>query len=264
MQRLSSAVCGPPGFGGLRREVAMKLVCTLLFLGLAMMAYAQSQTQEQPQTQQQTNEQSPPPQKTTVQVQSPVQVQTPRAKVPPPPPPRPIPFFRWELTGGYAHISGNEGLNGFNVGGSVFLAPKVSLGFNYDGVYDTTVLGTFALTNVGLTTSKSHLQDFMAGGRFFFPGVLKIHCGTKEVVPFLQPFLQAQFGESNLWSQVTSVNVGTISSSDTTFSWLLGGGGDIRVSDHFSARVSTDLLRTHFADEGQSRIRIILGVVGRF
>lgn len=38
----------------------MKLVCTLLFLGLAMMAYAQSQTQEQPQTQQQTNEQSPP------------------------------------------------------------------------------------------------------------------------------------------------------------------------------------------------------------
>src|SRR5579871_6270456 len=212
----------------------MKFACTVLILGLSLMAYAQSDAQS------------------SAQPSAPQQPQ------------RPERFYRWEIAGGYAHISGNEGLDGFNVGGSVFLAPKVSLGFNYDGVYDTTVLGTFALTNVGLTTTKSHLQDFMAGGRFFFPGVLKVHCGTKNVLPILTPFFQAQFGESNLWSQVSSVNVGTVSSSDTQFTWLLGGGGDIRFADHWSARVSADLLRTHFADEGQSRIRIILGVVGRF
>ena len=243
----------------------MKFTCTVLVLGLSLIAYAQSaasQSNAQAPAPQQAPEPSPAP------AQSNAQPQTPHPTNVPPPAPRQYKraenFYRWEIAGGYAHISGNEGLDGFNVGGSVFLAPKVSLGFNYDGVYDTTVLGTFALTNVGLTTTKSHLQDFMAGGRFFFPGVLKVHCGTKNVLPILTPFFQAQFGESNLWTQVASVNVATVSASDTQFTWLLGGGGDIRFADHWSARVSADLVRTHFADEGQSRIRIILGVVGRF
>ena len=242
----------------------MKFACTVLILGFSLMAYAQSDAQSsaQPSAPQQ------PAQPSAATVQSNAQSQTPHPANAPLPTPqhpqRPERFYRWEIAGGYAHISGNEGLDGFNVGGSVFLAPKVSLGFNYDGVYDTTVLGTFALTNVGLTTTKSHLQDFMAGGRFFFPGVLKVHCGTKNVLPILTPFFQAQFGESNLWTQVASVNIATVSASDTQFTWLLGGGGDIRFADHWSARVSADLVRTHFADEGQSRIRIILGVVGRF
>jgi hypothetical protein len=243
----------------------MKFVGTVLILGLSLMTYAQSvgsQSNPQSPALQQPAEPSPPP------GQSNAQSQTPHPTNAPPPAPqqrkRPEKFYRWEIAGGYAHISGDEGLDGFNVGGSVFLAPKISLGFNYDGVYDTTILGTFALTNVGLTTSNSHLQDYMAGGRFFFPGVLKIHCGTKNALPILHPFFQAQFGESNLYSKLTSVNIGTISSSDTRFSWLLGGGGDINFADHWSARVSADLLRTHFADSGQSRIRVILGVVARF
>ena len=60
------------------------------------------------------------------------------------------------------------------------------------------------------------------------------------------------------------MNVGTVATQDTAFSWLLGGGGEFRIDNHFAARVSADLLRTHIADEGQSRIRVILGVVGRF
>ena len=243
----------------------MKFVCTVLILGLSLMAYAQSAA-SQFNTQSSAPQQSAEP--SAAPAQSNAQSQTPHPANAPPPAPqqpkRPERFYRWEIAGGYAHISGNEGLDGFNVGGSVFLAPKMSLGFNYDGVYDTSVLGTFALTGVGLTSSKSHLQDFMAGGRFFFPGVLKVHCGNKNVMPILTPFFQAQFGESNLYSQLTSVNIGTVTSSDTRFTWLLGGGGDFNFSDHWSARVSADLLRTHFADEGQSRIRIILGVVGRF
>jgi len=232
----------------------MKVVCAILFLGLSVIASAQSTTPQQSPAQ-------APPQEQSAQSQAPHQTNT---APPPQQPQRTRPFYRWEFGGGYAHISGDEGLNGFNVGGSVYLAPNVSLGFNYDGVYDTTILGSFALTNVGLTTTKSHLQDYMAGGRFYFPGILKIHCGTKDVLPILHPFVQAQFGESELWTEVSSVNVGAITSSDTAFAWLLGGGGDIRFADHWSARVSADLLRTHFADAGQSRIRIILGVVGRF
>jgi hypothetical protein len=243
----------------------MKFVCMVLFLGLSLMAYSQSLGW-------QSNEQSPAPQQSATLLPAPEQSnpqsQTPHQTNAPPPTPqrsnRPQRFYRWEIGGGYAHISGNEGMDGFNVGASVFLAPNVSLGFNYDGVYDTSVLGAFALTNVGLTTSNSHMQDYLAGGRFYFPGVLKPHCGANNVLPILHPFVQAQFGESNLYSKVTSVNVGTISSSDTQFSWLLGGGAEVNFADHWSARVSADLLRTHFVDSGQSRIRVLLGVVGRF
>ena len=256
----------------------MKVVCAVLLLGLSVMASAQSpdfmelsviasaqppDAQQTPtqSTPQHTPAQSPPPQQ-SAQSQTPDQTKAPSA---PQPSQRPAKFYRFELSGGYAHISGNEGLNGFNAGASFFLNPSISLGFNFDGVWDTTILGSgvFALTNIGLVTSKSHLYDYMSGPRIYFPGVFKPHCGV-NALPVLRPFVQAQFGESTLWTQVTGVNVGTVASEDTAFSWLLGGGGEFRIDDHFSARVSADLLRTHFADQGQSRIRVILGVVGRF
>ena len=232
----------------------MKIVYTILFLALAIMAHAQSSAPSQ------SNTQSPTAQPSRAQSATPpASPQTAQQ-----PAQRARPFYRWELAGGWSHITGNEGLNGFNVGGSVFLDPKISLGFNYDGVYDTTVLGSFALTNVGLTVTKSHLQDFMTGPRFYFPGLFALHCGAQGHLPILHPFVQAQFGESELWTEVSLQNVGTVTSSDTAFSWLLGGGGDFDISEHFAARISTDLLRTHFVDTGQSRLRLIVGVVGRF
>jgi hypothetical protein len=237
------------------------------------MAYAQSQTSEQATPQSQTQQQSEPqpqqPAQTSAPPPKPQQsnAQTPHQTNAAPPAPQPPKmdtiWHRFEVGGGYAHISGDGGMDGFNVGASFFLAPRVSLGFNYDSVYDTTTLGSFALTNVGATVSNNHMQDYMAGFRIYFPGVFRPNC-VPTAVPVLHPFFQAQFGESNLYSKVTSVNIGTISTSDTRFTWLLGGGSDFRIDDHWSARVSADLVRTHFADVGQSRIRIILGVVGRF
>jgi hypothetical protein len=233
----------------------MRVVCSVLFLGLSVIASAQSQTLQQ-------NPAPSPPQQQTPQSQTPDQTKAPPVPQKPKPPAK---FYRWELSGGYAHISGNEGLNGFNAGASGFLAPNISIGFNFDGVWDTTILGSgaFALTNIGLVTTKSHLYDYMAGPRIYFPGVFKPHCGI-NALPVLRPFVQAQFGESTLYTQLTGVNVGTVATQDTAFSWLLGGGGEFRIDDHFAARVSADLLRTHIADSGQSRIRVILGVVGRF
>jgi hypothetical protein len=247
-----------------------KVVCAILLLGPSVIASAQSpdftgpsliasaqppdaqQTPAQPHPQQQTN--APPPTPPPASPQSTAQTAAQQTR----------PFYRWELSGGWSHITGNEGLNGFNAGASVFLAPKISIGFNYDGAWDTTVLGAFALTNVGLTVTKSHLQDFMAGPRIYFPGVFALHCGAKGHLPILHPFVQAQFGESELWTEVSVQNVGVITSSDTAFSWLLGAGGDFDFDKHFAARISGDLLRTHFVDTGQSRLRLIVGLVGRF
>src|SRR5215469_12999317 len=142
----------------------MKFLYTILFIGLAMMAYAQTQTPDQSNapsaTSQQSNAQLQVQQQSSAQTQTQPQpgqpsTTTQRAKQPN--------FHRWEVGGGYSHITGNGGLNGFNVGGSVFLDPKISLGFNYDSVYDNTILGTFAVTNVGLTVAKNHLQNFLTG-----------------------------------------------------------------------------------------------------
>jgi hypothetical protein len=245
----------------------MKVVCAALLMGLSVTALAQSPdfvgltviASAQPPDEQQTPAQSPPQQQTNAQATNAAHA---NAQVSQQPAAKYTPFHRFELSGGWSHITGNEGLDGFNAGAFVYLDPRISIGFNYDGVYDTTILGAFALTNVGLTTTKSHLQNFMAGPRFYFPGLFKGHGNVRGHI--LHPFAQAQFGESELWSQVTAVNVGTVTSTDTAFSWLLGAGGDFDFKSRWSARISVDLLRTHIADAGQSRLRLIMGLACRF
>ena len=167
-----------------------------------------------------------------------------------------------ELSGGYAHISGDGGLDGFNVGAAWRMSNRVLLAFDYDSAWDTSQLGVFELTQTGLIVSKSHLQDVLLGPRVSFAGVLK---DKKTFVPRLWPFAEAQFGFSHLNSSLedkaTSV---TQSASDNGFSWMVGGGADYRAASHWMGRFKVDFLRTHFADDGQSRLRLSLGIAYTF
>jgi outer membrane protein OmpA-like peptidoglycan-associated protein/opacity protein-like surface antigen len=167
-----------------------------------------------------------------------------------------------ELSGGYAHISGDGGLDGFNVGAAWRVGNRVSLAFDYDSAWDTSQLGVFELTQTGLLVSKSHLQDVLVGPRVSFSGLLK---DKKTFVPRLWPFAEAQFGFSHLNSSLedkaTSV---TQSASDNAFSWMVGGGADYRLASHWVGRFKVDFLRTHFSDEGQSRVRLTLGIAYTF
>lgn len=159
-----------------------------------------------------------------------------------------------EASGGWAHVTGNFGLDGYNVGIAGWFNPRVAVAFDYDGVYDTSTVGIFQLTNVGLISSHSHLQDFLFGPRIYFPGVIKttkLKAGKR-----LTPFAEAQFGVSHLHSSVSQVNVGAQSASDTAFSWMLGAGADYRLNPRWLARLKLDFLRTHLADQGQSRLRL--------
>jgi hypothetical protein len=166
-----------------------------------------------------------------------------------------------ELDGAYAHISGDGGLDGFNAGAALWFTPRVTIGIDYDSGWDRSHLGTFELTQLGLIVTKNHLQDFMIGPRIFLPGVIK----SRKHIPSLFPFAEAQFGESILNSKLQApiLNV-NLSASGTEFTWLLGGGADLRLASHWVGRVKLDLLRTHFADEGQSRVRFVLGVAYTF
>jgi hypothetical protein len=154
-------------------------------------------------------------------------------------------------------------LDGFNAGAALYFTPRVSIAADYDGVYDTSTIGPFAISQFGTVAVKSHLQDFLFGPRIFFPGLIKNK--TNEKVRLLRPFGEAQFGVSHLNSTIRQpqLNVSQ-SASDNAFTWMIGGGTDYRLSTHWSARGKLDLERTHFADSGQSRLRVVLGVTYAF
>ena len=132
-----------------------------------------------------------------------------------------------EVSGGYAHISGDGGLDGFNVGAAAWVSHRVSLAFDYDSAWDTSHLGVFELTQTGLIVTKSHLQDFLVGPRISFPGMLK----SKETyLPRLWPFAEVQLGASHLNSTLEDPTTGiSQSASDNAFSWMVGGGADYRL-----------------------------------
>jgi opacity protein-like surface antigen len=167
-----------------------------------------------------------------------------------------------EVSGGYAHISGDNGTDGFNVGAAVRVMRRVSVAFDYDSAWDSSHLGVFELTQTGLIVSKSHLQDFLGGPRISFPGLLK---NKKTFLPRLWPFAEAQFGVSHLNSSLDNpaTNVSQ-SASDNAFSWMVGGGADYRLASHWMGRFKVDFLHTNFADTGQNRVRLGFGIAYTF
>ena len=167
-----------------------------------------------------------------------------------------------EVSGGYAHISGDNGTDGLNVGAAVRVMRRVSVAFDYDSAWDSSHLGAFALTKTGLIVSKSHLQDFLGGPRISFRGLLK---NKKTFLPRLWPFAEAQFGVSHLNSSLENpaTNVSQ-SASDSAFSWMVGGGADYRLASHWMGRFKIDFLHTNFADTGQNRVRLGFGIAYTF
>jgi hypothetical protein len=162
-----------------------------------------------------------------------------------------------ELSGGWVHSTGNSGLDGFNLGASLWFNKRVSIAFDYDHAGDTSTLGNFGLTSAGLISVKSHMQNWLIGPRVFFP--------TKRVKRFdLDPFGEFQFGGTYLNQKISQAGAASMSASDSAYSWMLGGGADYVLSPHWAARGNLDLLRTHLSDMGQTRLRFVLGVAYTF
>ncbi len=164
-----------------------------------------------------------------------------------------------EFNGGYQHASGDQGLDGYNVGAGWNPLPEFQMYVEYDGLYDHSTLGVFALTPTGLSIVNSHMQEILTGPRFFLPGVWK---GSGRIEgDRVVPFVDAGFGEARLHTDLTQQNLGTVQAADTAFAWKLGGGVDYRIYPHWKIRGNLGLLRTHFAESGQSRVRLGLTVV---
>jgi opacity protein-like surface antigen len=159
-----------------------------------------------------------------------------------------------EVGGGWAYVSSNFGVNGFNVGANYWFSPRVSGVFSYDDAWDTSSIGNFVLTPVGQIAIKSHLQNYLFGPRIAFA---KKKIKNYEFIPFGE----FQIGGTSLHSEVQQTSTGIRqTASDNAFSWMLGGGADYVFSDHWTARANLDFLRTHLANSGQSQLRLVIGV----
>ena len=161
-----------------------------------------------------------------------------------------------ELSGGWAYITGSNG-NGIDVGAGWFFTHHVELAADYDTTWKDTTIGTFQLTSIGLVTQKNHLQNWLFGPRIFFYNG-EVHKRKINV------FGEAQFGFSHTRTKLEMINVPSTSTTDNGFSWMLGGGADYVINRHWTARGKLDLLRNHFANTGQSRLRVSLGVAYTF
>lgn len=158
-----------------------------------------------------------------------------------------------EASGGYNHTTGDFGLNGFNVGTGYWLNRRISLNFEYDWTGKTSTLGLLSLTSIGHTAIKNRFQDWLIGPRIFFPKYEIKHHG-------FNPFVELRLGGSHLSEKISQVNVPSVSASGNSFAWTLGGGADYQFSSQWFGRADLAFLRTHFADSGQSRLRLVLGV----
>ena len=161
-----------------------------------------------------------------------------------------------ELNGGWSHTTGNDGLDGYEVGGAWWVTKRFTLAANYDSGWANSSLTTFEFSQIGPTAVHSYMHSFLVGPRVFF----STDWTTKRK---LNPFGEGQLGVSNL-SQRIQVSTSSVHSSDTTFSWLLGGGAEYLLTPHWSARANLDLLRTHYQSSGQSQFRFVLGVTYTF
>jgi len=156
-----------------------------------------------------------------------------------------------DVFGSYMHTSN------FDVGQSGWLASA-----NYDfarwlgaegdvsGSYGHRDLGTIAVILPGVPNRiNSRMHSFLLGPRATF----------RNPNGKVSGFGHLLFGVSH-----TNVSATGSSEGDTSFSWVLGAGGDYYFTPHIGGRLQLDWLRTNFFDRGDNHARVALGVVYRF
>lgn len=172
-------------------------------------------------------------------------------------------FAQLEVGGSYTHITGNNGLDGFSGSVGWEFSKRVTLVGQGDFLFDTSRAGVFDLSpQTGTISIHSNLQNYLGGARVRIIGWKPLKALEKRK---LLPFGELLFGVSRLHQQVKDT-LGTISvdASDSSFTWVLGGGVDYTLTNRWLARGNVDLVRTHFVDTGQSRLRIGIGIAYQF
>lgn len=147
-----------------------------------------------------------------------------------------------EVFGGYSYAGGN--FHGWNASVTGNINSRFGVTADLSGHYGG------ALGEGGFD-EKQHVHSYLFGPRF--------SARRKR----LMPFAYALFGASRLKTTLTGFGQ-RISFSDTGFSYVLGGGLDIKVNDHVAIRAfQIDYLHVRFFGETENRGRLAFGIVFR-
>jgi opacity protein-like surface antigen len=153
---------------------------------------------------------------------------------------------RFEVMGGFSHVTGDLGLNGWEAAGTYRASPWLGIVADISGQYGSDeVLGV---------DFKSNLHNFLFGPRVYVP---------LQDYPRWQPFGHLLLGVSRVRNEIDNPLL-ALDETDSAFSWALGGGIDYQLAPQFRARVQLELLRTNFFDTGDSRARFGVGLVYQF
>lgn len=168
---------------------------------------------------------------------------------------------QFQLGGGYTHLTGNFGLDGFyGEAGYTFNRHVILIGQG-DFVWDTSKIGAFDLSpTIAALRIKSNEQNYLGGARISIRGFKPTKALEKRK---LLPFAQVLLGVSRLHQEVANIATPTnlqLDASDRAFTWVIGGGVNYTLNAKWEAHGSLDFVRTHFVDEGQSRLRIHVGL----
>ena len=154
-----------------------------------------------------------------------------------------------DIFGGYQYLHANSGvsgvsgfsLNGWNASLNGYFTRNFGVTADFSGNYGTpSVLGT------GVST---RFYTFLFGPTFRAPNSSHI-----------TPFAHALFGGGHI-----SGAVGSLSASETDFTWAAGGGVDYDLSRNFAVRVAqADFLQTRVSGGNQNNFRFSAGIVIKF
>src|SRR5579885_1139428 len=95
-----------------------------------------------------------------------------------------------EVGAGWAHQTGNNGVDGYDLDAGYWFSQRGGVLFNYDDTYDNSALTAFSLSSLGSVRVKTRMQNFLIGPRIAFPGGVR---SNAKVVPFAE----ALFGGSH-------------------------------------------------------------------
>ena len=147
-----------------------------------------------------------------------------------------------DLYVGYAHLSGDVGKNGWNATGTYNFSRYLGLEGDIGGYYGSTSLLTI--------NAKNHEYSFMAGPK------VRFETQNPKFIPWGHFLLGV--GHSSLNTNVA------VNSSDTAFTWILGGGADYVFRPQWAGRAKFDLYHDDYFSTGETHARLGFGIVYRW
>lgn len=146
-----------------------------------------------------------------------------------------------EVYGGFTHLTGDIGKNGWNISAAYNFTRWVSAEADFAGYYGSEEVFGFKATD--------HVHTFMFGPKVAF---------ETEDTRFT-PWAHFLIGAGRETGRVP-----TNEFKDTALTWVLGGGADWHLTESVAARGKADLIRTSFFDDGDTHLRWGVGLVYNF